>query len=291
MSLSINLSKTAWHYRLQRFVWGENQPQLWSLCPYFWFTIFTVLVLPLDLLLRGLIGLVKTVLVPLINFVAEALDAFWTIHVTVPMNRTLRLETLAWIKATPILDVLVQIGYFQDFGDYDYKAVNTQPTFFGQTLGKYEVRELLVMVYGDEYVRSLISNTLWGNFHDMEAKEAAMERNAYKPWKPTWWVPFVKYTEIILKGTFITVGVLSAIALIVLLCVVFSRMDNHDWAMFGVVVCGFLVGIGLVIGFVASRLPHYLGLGFNQAGKSTSLLLNFARNAFKKACPSIDWEE
>jgi len=40
MELEVKLSKNSWHYKLQRFVFKEDTPDLHSLCPYFWLTIF-----------------------------------------------------------------------------------------------------------------------------------------------------------------------------------------------------------------------------------------------------------
>lgn len=39
----VQLSKKAWHYRLQKFVFRSNMPNLFNLCPYFWLTIFSLL--------------------------------------------------------------------------------------------------------------------------------------------------------------------------------------------------------------------------------------------------------
>lgn len=53
MELEVRLSKKAWHYKLQNYIWGYNQPKLYSLCPYFWFTIFCMLIVPFVVIVRG----------------------------------------------------------------------------------------------------------------------------------------------------------------------------------------------------------------------------------------------
>lgn len=45
--MEVNLSKNGWHYKLQRFMFGEKTPQLDSLCPYFWLTIMCVFLIPI----------------------------------------------------------------------------------------------------------------------------------------------------------------------------------------------------------------------------------------------------
>lgn len=52
MELEVKLKKNSWHYKLQGFTFGENQPELHSLCPYFWLTIFCVLILPITLIVK-----------------------------------------------------------------------------------------------------------------------------------------------------------------------------------------------------------------------------------------------
>jgi uncharacterized membrane protein len=49
----ITLSKSSWHYRLQ--VWANyegKEPTYWSICPYFWSTIFICLISPIIWLQR-----------------------------------------------------------------------------------------------------------------------------------------------------------------------------------------------------------------------------------------------
>lgn len=52
MELEVKLRKNSWHYKLQGFTFGESQPELYSLCPYFWLTIFCVLILPITLIVK-----------------------------------------------------------------------------------------------------------------------------------------------------------------------------------------------------------------------------------------------
>jgi hypothetical protein len=52
----IKLSRKSWHYKLMKFTWGRNTPNLWSFCPYFWLTIFNFLILPFTLCVRVVQG-------------------------------------------------------------------------------------------------------------------------------------------------------------------------------------------------------------------------------------------
>lgn len=52
----VKLSKKSWHYKLMKLTWGQNTPNLWSFCPYFWLTIFNFIILPITLVIRGIQG-------------------------------------------------------------------------------------------------------------------------------------------------------------------------------------------------------------------------------------------
>jgi len=54
--MEVNLSSKSWHYKLQVFSLGENKPDLHSLCPYFWLTIFCIAFLPLILIVKSFIS-------------------------------------------------------------------------------------------------------------------------------------------------------------------------------------------------------------------------------------------
>jgi hypothetical protein len=55
----VKLSKKSWHYKLMKLTWGQNTPNLWSFCPYFWLTIFNFFVLPITLVIRGFQGFIN----------------------------------------------------------------------------------------------------------------------------------------------------------------------------------------------------------------------------------------
>ena len=60
MDLEVKLSKNSWHYKLQGFILKEDRPELHSLCPYFWLTIFCLLISPFTLLYRLIMLFVNT---------------------------------------------------------------------------------------------------------------------------------------------------------------------------------------------------------------------------------------
>jgi hypothetical protein len=72
----VKLSKKSWHYKLMKFTWGQNTPNLWSFCPYFWLTIFNFFILPITLVIRSFQGFInfldrKLYLEPYERFVKE----------------------------------------------------------------------------------------------------------------------------------------------------------------------------------------------------------------------------
>lgn len=50
--MQVTLKKDGWHRRLQEFTF-DNPIRFTSLCPYFWFTIFCIIVLPFTLIVKG----------------------------------------------------------------------------------------------------------------------------------------------------------------------------------------------------------------------------------------------
>src|ERR1035438_2391936 len=46
----ITLSKKSWHYQLQKATFRSSTPDFQSFCPYFWITIFCLIISPLTLL-------------------------------------------------------------------------------------------------------------------------------------------------------------------------------------------------------------------------------------------------
>ena len=59
MELEIKLSKKSWHYGLQKFVLGREQPNLFSFCPYFWLTITCIFLSPFKLFYRIVEGFIN----------------------------------------------------------------------------------------------------------------------------------------------------------------------------------------------------------------------------------------
>lgn len=47
--MGVHLSKSAWHYRLQKYAYGKN-PETFNFCPYFWWTVLAFLFLPTAML-------------------------------------------------------------------------------------------------------------------------------------------------------------------------------------------------------------------------------------------------
>jgi hypothetical protein len=56
----VKLKKDSWHFRLQRFVFGR-QPTYSNFCPYFWLTIFCVIISPILFPAVGLVMVAKKV--------------------------------------------------------------------------------------------------------------------------------------------------------------------------------------------------------------------------------------
>lgn len=61
---TVKMTTKSWHYKLVKLVLGSAAPtpqNMHNLCPYFWLMVFSILVCPLVLPIKGVIWLVKTV--------------------------------------------------------------------------------------------------------------------------------------------------------------------------------------------------------------------------------------
>ena len=193
MNLSVNLSRESWHYKLQSFIWGENQPILWSLCPYFWFTVLTLVVLPFYLIGKGF-GKVQDgiwyLIGPAFRFLGRTIAAFWFLHVEYPMKQTLRQETWEWLKTKDILRALVEIGMANWYGP---KVGNTQPKFWGVWLDDYVVYGLMCKMHGSAKMDSYRCLSPYSHKAE-ELERLVLAEKVKKDWRPLWWKPFVMIT-------------------------------------------------------------------------------------------------
>ena len=76
----------------------------------------------------------------------------------------------------------------------------------------------------------------------------------------------------------------AVIGALIMAYVIINGLGSKDLHILGYVLMSICIGVGVVTLYLRSQLS-------NKVSKSTSLFLNFARSAFSKACPSIDWEE
>lgn len=53
--MEVTLKKNGWYNRLQSFVLGKSKPELYSLCPFFWLTIFCIFALPFAAIIKSVI--------------------------------------------------------------------------------------------------------------------------------------------------------------------------------------------------------------------------------------------
>lgn len=73
---SFTFKKTSWHIKLTKFIWGFEYTDFQNMCPYFWLNVFTVLFLPLILLVKGLFYISKNS-ISYINKYLEARTDKW----------------------------------------------------------------------------------------------------------------------------------------------------------------------------------------------------------------------
>jgi hypothetical protein len=52
--MEVKLKKNGWYNRLQKFTFGNSKPELYSLCPFFWLTIFCIVSIPITLIIKSI---------------------------------------------------------------------------------------------------------------------------------------------------------------------------------------------------------------------------------------------
>jgi hypothetical protein len=63
--MEVTLKKNGWYNKLQSFVLGNAKPELYSLCPFFWLTIFCIFAVPFAVIIKGIGFLTKKILTDL----------------------------------------------------------------------------------------------------------------------------------------------------------------------------------------------------------------------------------
>lgn len=291
MDLQVTLSKKSWHYRLQKRVWGRHTPYLNSLCPYFWFTMLTLVVTPFWFIL-SILDKAFDATVLLIYFLLKPFN--WVkCKVTDWFHYVLTERTLDWIGRTDPMDVLVQIGWHESWR----KVKNNQPKLFSFYLDKYEVYDLLIKVHGHDMMFELAYHV--GRTEIWRRKFDALEKYAVKEWNPTWWKPFIKWVKYGFGAVVIAGGAISMLFCAFLIYVMLSGLGETGFTVIYFLLFGSLGAWGILILF-----REYVWKNINwfkaevavtekveKTYKGTSLAWNMVLASFKKVCPSIDWKE
>lgn len=274
---TVNLSRDSWHYKLQDLIWDSNRPTFNSLCPYFWFTIATIIISPFYLAFVAFMGVIYYGWVVPCRWVVE--NVFQK-----PLNQLLVRRTRHWLHDRDIMDVLVQISYF----DKRRTRNNGQPTFLGFKLNLDEMVELLIEIYG----QSKIDHYIYINSHKMWAKQAlADEKFSVQSWNPLWWKSVVKYTELSFKCIAAALAIGVVLALVSFASWMLWNMPAGGYGQIGIVLCTCLVmfagyhlltkGVWPVLKYLGRKIGNYAG---------DSLIINFITSSFKNVCPTINWE-
>lgn len=278
MDFTVNLNKNSWHYRLQSWLWKDNRPEFTSLCPYFWFTVLTVVATVIFIAMFSVYFPIKA-LIDLTKWVVNTFLRY-------PTKLILVKRTTKWVRSQSLMSTLVQIHAFPD--DYN-KYRNTQPRFLGMKLNKLDVLEILMVIYsGDEFQDALYLTTAQ---HRMEHTLAVEQYEVpeRKSWKPLWWRDAIEWTETIVSVLvavgFVFLGLLTPLY-------IFWTVDLSTKVMVIFVIMGAAATFGVGVLYEAyihptvARYTKRIGV---KTYTGSSLLINFVLSSFKKVCPGINW--
>lgn len=148
--MNYTLKRDGWHFRLQRWTFGDDLPRFNNFCPFFWLTIFCMMVSPLTLVLRLL-------------FRALLLLLDLTDHVVQPIARLLdRIAVKRKVK-------------------YEHKIVT-----FVDKVTDQQAYQLFRFIYGWRYdyeQTNLTSLYTTYKFDDMRYNKKKLYRGRFSAWK------------------------------------------------------------------------------------------------------------
>lgn len=84
--MEVTLKSNGWYNKLQKFTFGKSKPELYSLCPFFWLTIFCIVALPFTLILKGILWVANRIDKYIDKSINEYLDSLTPLEIGTMYN-------------------------------------------------------------------------------------------------------------------------------------------------------------------------------------------------------------
>ena len=298
--MEVNLKSNGWYNRLQAWTLGDAKPDLFSLCPFFWLTIFCMVISPFTLIVKFFKWIIKG----------------WDNKIQSKIDK--------WLDKMDIEDVISL---------YNDKAFKNKP-FTRKKITPYQMfkrwkevmrqkgmtAEEIDIYYANAYdewerkSRERATTAREENRKNEERRQLAEEKEYAKQQKrKKAWIPIVMWTKRIVNLA-ITVVIMSVITLLINACIA-----NFDatYALGTLIILGYVLAgiaaavlIGFGIYFYAQwckeneRTPlvfrpfvwmaPYLGRFFDSIGRGIGngfgLFWEYFKANKNDYCPAINWD-
>jgi hypothetical protein len=182
--MEVNLNRNAWYNKLQIWTLKEKKPNLFNLCPYFWLTVFCIIIIPFTLIFK-------------------VFKYFKNIIVEKQLKQLIENLTL------------------DDICNIKYKNYKTKSLFLRHLHLMYIFDKwfdyMLTKKHTKEEIYLMINNIYEINSNKILENKKKIKIKIKKP-NNIWWIPVVKYTRLIIR-LIINISIINLIILILLMLI------------------------------------------------------------------------
>jgi len=237
--MEVNLKSNGWYNRLQAWTLGDAKPDLFSLCPFFWLTIFCMIVSPITLFTKGIVIVVKTI------------------------DRQMESRLDKWINSLSANEAvnLYNGDYKRPFGTRKigrWDAFEKWKIYMESTgLSKEEVDVKFQFAFNAWNKKSEARQALWKieRIKNDEILEQKYIKDAARTKRrKNAWIPIVKWTQLFVNLA-VTLAIMSVTALLINIIIA-----NFSWTatLDGLIVFGIAAGIILLLFLLIYLIVMYV---------------------------------
>lgn len=314
------LRKNAWHAKLMKYTWNLNFYDFSHMCPYFWLTIFNVIIFPLILFVKGFL---RDCVLGSIFWIGEKLDSMAEARILKweqSYFAELAKNPTKWDK---LYEIDIDLDKNNRYRQFIYRQV--RPTVsrdeFSKILEKFEAerqkrRDLKAEERNKKYLESLAKQAKFTAKYAKQQKRQKTNKERINS--------ILKIVKPIAKGFLYLLAIATIIAVVFLLWklfVVLASISAKAWISFGIgtaIVLAIIVFLILFIfgvragiikidenikakrantyvvarevkarKFTAQKIALGIAYPFIQIAKFIAFMLQMV----KDSCPAIKWEE
>lgn len=301
--MEVSLKRNGWYNKIQSFVLGSAKPELHSLCPFFWLTIFCIVASPVALIVRGIMK------------ISDTLDK------NIEKARRERLDEL--LNSMSLNDVIEMYEGDEKlslpFILRKYTSVNIFDMWRQRMLDKKGSDYLGTIEEARQAYRKRLQEIKERRKKDQEKREKRIRKSAERARKrkerlKNIWIPIVKWTQVVFN-ILLTVLIMLLISFLINLVVKhFSLSGTLEFMkVLGILILiggssfGITYGIKTYVLYLVEHdklsnffkpiIPFFKFIGnvFKSIGKGFMKFFGLFYEYFKANkndyCPAINWED